>query len=110
MLTAGGWSYERYLDAQLKRAQLENTQAQTESSRTQNRITEAQIEYTRAQTAELLKKHERPRRASRRQPERAQQLEIKAQIQNFYYLVNQTNIIAAEVNGVEVRQLADEEQ
>lgn len=110
MLTAGGWSYERYLDAQLKKAQIENTQAQTESARTQNRLTEAQIEYTRAQTADLLKKHERPRRISRQQPERAQQLEIKAQIQNFYYLVNQSNIVAAEVNGVEIRQLPDDQE
>ena len=107
MLTAGAWSYERYLDAQHKKAQTENVLAQTEATRAQERLTSAQVEHTRAQTAEILAKRSEPKGQQRTPASRGAQFEIHSQIQNFYSVVNQPNIIRAEVNGVDVRRISD---
>ena len=106
ILTAGAWSYEHYLDAQYKKAQTENVQAQTATSRTQEKLTAAQVELTRAQTANILAKHAEPRRKQRTPQNRGAHYEINAQIQNFYSIVNQPNISQAEVNGVDVREIS----
>ncbi len=107
MLTAGEWSYERYLDVQYKKAQTEDVQAQTEATRAQERLTSAQVELTRAQTAEILAKRSEPKRQQRTPAAKSAQFEIHSQVQNFYSIINQPNITRAEVNGVDVRHISE---
>lgn len=110
MLTGGAWSYERYLDAQLKKAQIENIQAQSEATRAQGKLTTAQIELTRAQTAEILAKQAEPKRSPRRSADRSTRVEIRSHVQNFYSIINQSNIVRTEVNGVDVLEISDQDR
>lgn len=114
LLTGAAWSHERYLDAQYKKAQIENTQAQTaatkaqtDATRAQLNLTAAQVELTRAQTAELLAKRAGPKRQQRTPADRSAHFEINAQVQNFYSIVNQPNFTRAEVNGIDVRAVSE---
>ena len=107
ILTAGAWSYERYLDAQYKKAQTEGVQAQTDATRAQTQLTAAQVELTRAQTSEIIAKRSEPKSQRRTPVSRGVQFEINSHVQNFYSVINQPNIIRAEVNGVDVRRISD---
>lgn len=107
MVTGGAWSYDRYLDAQLKRAQIESVQAQSGATRAQEKLTTAQVELTRAQTAEILAKQVEPKRQPRRSTSRSTRIEIQSHVQNFYSIINQPNIVRAEVNGVDIREVSD---
>lgn len=100
ILTGGVWSYERYLHAQHQKVQTQNVQAQTAATQAQERLTAAQVELTRAQTSEILLKQKEPNRQKRTSSALNAQFVINTQVQNFYSIINQNNIVRAEVNGV----------
>lgn len=105
LLTGGAWSYEKYLATEKTKAEIQNIQAQTNASRAQEPLTAAQVELTKAQTQELLRKHDGSEGKPRSKRARGAHFEVKSQIQNFYSIVNQPNFIKVEVNGIDVGDL-----
>lgn len=105
LLTGGAWGYERYLATEKTKAEIENIQAQTDASRAQAPLTAVQIELAKAQTQELLKKHSDSAEKPRSKRARGTYFKVQSQIQNFYSIVNQPNIIKVEVNGIDVGDL-----
>ncbi len=96
VLLGSGHIYERYIETNLRRAQIEGQQAT-------NKLIEAQINKTRAETDEIVARIRRdsvtPSRPARRQPVvRA----IEEHVHNFYNVVNSPSITSVRINGIQV--------
>ena len=112
----GAWAYDKYLDGEVKRAEIALKQAEAEASLAQADKSRANAERTRAEAEEILtrtrtvkprvdqlcKRFANKERPSLQQPERSSQVQIQSIVQNFYSVVNQPNIVRAEVNGISV--------
>lgn len=102
LLLGGSEIYDRYLNSELKKAQ-------TEGQVTLNRLTEAQIEKTRAETKEIISRINRDKPKSASQGARRRQQVIERQIASFHNVVNSSNIVTVEINGIPLEKYGGHE-
>ncbi|RYH50121.1 MAG: hypothetical protein EON54_15750 [Alcaligenaceae bacterium] len=92
VLLGTGIVYERYLETEYRKVQ-------TEGQHASNRLIEAQIEKTRAETEEIVDRIKRGKQPVR-QSERRRQKAIERSVQAFHGVANATNVVNVQINGV----------
>lgn len=96
LLTAGAWDYNQWLDIQLKRAELTESDLDHELRR-------EQIQQARTETELLVAKIQKIRSSEPRSEDYATKLDIEAPLNLFARQVHSRNIKSAEVNGVPIK-------